>query len=57
MKRPKSCRKCGTDTPHPFSHWHVWCRWCRRLKIYRGASCKACHASLRALALEIMGEL
>lgn len=55
--KPRPCRKCATDQPHPFRHWHVWCRYCRKPKIFRGPACASCHARLRELAAEIIAEM
>lgn len=52
--RPRPCARCAHDIPHPFRHWHIWCRFCRRPKIYRGPSCRGCHQEVLELARDIL---
>lgn len=56
MRKPKSCWKCATDQPHPFRHWHIKCRMCGKFRVYRGPSCKTCHANARDILADIIGE-
>jgi hypothetical protein len=55
--KPRPCWKCATDQPHPFRHWHVRCKMCRRWKIFRGPCCADCHANAKILLADILEEL
>lgn len=35
------------------AHWHVWCAYCRRVKVFRGPCCEACYREARDLVADL----
>ena len=51
--RKRPCHKCASDQPHPLSHWHVKCPYCRRWRIFRGPSCGDCYRLAHSLIADL----